>query len=196
MGNSKQDQFHNSQCLQVCIQYYQDECNHYCCYWVAKSCLFATPWTLAQQVPLSVEFPRQEYWSRLPFPSPGDLPDRPIELASPALAGGSLTTEPPGNRAQPWLALKSESNIPHGSSQDRHCRLWRKQCSGIALQENAGACFLKLPAAFIYPYLTAGKPLLPFSLEIQEQQLKSGMVASHPKLLAPSIRRLAFVFCQ
>ena len=50
--------------------------------------LFATPWTVAQQAPLSMEFPRQEYWSGLPFPSPGNLPDPGIEPASPALVGG------------------------------------------------------------------------------------------------------------
>ena len=57
------------------------------------------PWTIAHQAPLSVKFSRQEYWSGLPFPSPGDLPNPEIELASsvsPALAGGFLTTEPPG----------------------------------------------------------------------------------------------------
>ena len=42
-----------------------------CCHWVTKS--FVTPWTVACQVPLAMEFPRQEHWSRLPFPSPGDL---------------------------------------------------------------------------------------------------------------------------
>ena len=41
---------------------------------------FATPWTAAHQAPLSMEFSRQEYWSRLPFPSPGDLPDPRIKL--------------------------------------------------------------------------------------------------------------------
>ena len=45
---------------------------------------------------LSVEFSRQEYWSRLPFPSSGDLPDPGIKPESPALAGGFLTSEPPG----------------------------------------------------------------------------------------------------
>ena len=49
--------------------------------------LFATPWTVAQQAPLSMRFSRQEYWSELPFPSPGDLPNPRIEPASPALAG-------------------------------------------------------------------------------------------------------------
>ena len=43
-----------------------------------------------------MEFPRQEYWNELPFPSPGDLPDPGMELASRALAGGFFTTEPPG----------------------------------------------------------------------------------------------------
>ena len=47
--------------------------------------LFATPWTVAQQAPLSIGFSRQEYWSGLPFPSPGDLPDPGIEPGSPAL---------------------------------------------------------------------------------------------------------------
>ena len=58
--------------------------------------LFATPWTIAYQAPLSMGFARQEYWSGLPFPSPGDLPDPGIKPASPALACGFFTTEPPG----------------------------------------------------------------------------------------------------
>ena len=61
--------------------------------------LFATLWTLACQSPLSMEFSRQEYWSGLPFPPPGDLPDpgtEPMSLASPALAGGFFTTVSPG----------------------------------------------------------------------------------------------------
>ena len=55
-----------------------------------------TPWTLAPQVPLSMGFSRQEYWSRLPFPSPGDLPDPGIEPRSPALQADTLPSEPPG----------------------------------------------------------------------------------------------------
>ena len=61
--------------------------------------LFVTPWTVARQSPLSMEFSRQEYWSELPFPSPGDLPHPGIEITSPsaaALAGGFFTTEPLG----------------------------------------------------------------------------------------------------
>ena len=59
----------------------------------------ATPWTVACQAPLSVEFSSQEYWSGLPFPTPGDLPNPGVEpesLASPALAGRFFTTAPPG----------------------------------------------------------------------------------------------------
>ena len=52
--------------------------------------LFVTPWTVAYQAHLSKEFPRQEYWSGLPFPSPGDLPDPGIEPTSPAWQGDSL----------------------------------------------------------------------------------------------------------
>ena len=58
--------------------------------------LFATPWTVAYQAPLSMRFSRQEYWNGLPFPSPGDLPDSGIEPWSPALQADALTSEPPG----------------------------------------------------------------------------------------------------
>ena len=58
--------------------------------------LFATPWTVACQASLSMGFPRQEYWSELPFLSPGDLPNPGIKPSSPALAGRVFTTESPG----------------------------------------------------------------------------------------------------
>ena len=58
--------------------------------------LFATPWTVAYQASPSMGFSRQEYWSGLPFPSPGDLPNQGIEPGSPALEAGTLTSEPPG----------------------------------------------------------------------------------------------------
>ena len=57
---------------------------------------FAAPWTVACQTPLSMEFSRQEYWSGLQFPSPGDLPDPGIEPGSPELLVDSLLVEPPG----------------------------------------------------------------------------------------------------
>ena len=61
--------------------------------------IFATPWTVALQAPLSMGFPRQEYWSGSLFSPPGDLPHPGIKLMSPAahaLAGVFFTTEPPG----------------------------------------------------------------------------------------------------
>ena len=58
---------------------------------------FVTPWTAVHQAPLSMRFPRQEHWSGLPFPPPGDLPHPGIEVTLLALAGRFFTTEPPGN---------------------------------------------------------------------------------------------------
>ena len=86
---------------------------------------FATPWPIACQAPLSTGFPRQEYWSELPFPSPGGLPDPGIEPASPALAGRFLvfflTTKPP---------KKPLVNILHAHGSSRYLfeiYLWQLQ---------------------------------------------------------------------
>ena len=59
---------------------------------------FVSPGTIAHQAPVSMEFPRQEYWSGVPFPPPGDLPDpeiEPVSLASSELAGGFFTSHTP-----------------------------------------------------------------------------------------------------
>ena len=66
--------------------------------------LFATPWTVAHQAPPSMGFTRQEYWSGLPFPSPGDRPNPGIEPSSPALQADALTSELPGKHLNPdWF---------------------------------------------------------------------------------------------
>ena len=57
---------------------------------------FVIPWMIACQAPLSMGFSRQKYWSWLPFPSPGDIPNPLIKLKSPALVGGFFNTKPPG----------------------------------------------------------------------------------------------------
>ena len=78
--------------VKVCVCVYA--CTHTCAHTrsvLSNSC--ATPWTVAHEAPLSMEFSRQEYWSGLQFPPSGDLPNPRIE---PALAGGFFTTEPPG----------------------------------------------------------------------------------------------------
>ena len=70
--------------------------------------LLVTPWIVARQTPLSMEFSRQEYWRGFPFPTPGDLPDPGIEPASPlasALAGGLFTTVLPGS---PSFSIKKQ----------------------------------------------------------------------------------------
>ena len=69
--------------------------------------VFLTPWTVACQAPLSMGFSRQGYWSRLPFPLPGDLPDPGMELMSPMLDGGFFTTEPPGKSHTRWCGRAS-----------------------------------------------------------------------------------------
>ena len=78
--------------------------------------LFGTPWTVACQAPPSMGFPRQGYWSGLPFPPPGGLPDPGIEAAStqaPALAGRFFTPEPPGKLSSwPRSSIRQETNLP------------------------------------------------------------------------------------
>ena len=82
--------------------------------------LLATPWTVACQAPLSMEFSRQEY-SRLPFPPLRNLSNPGIEPESPALAGGFFTTEPPG---KPYFLAKAQSLANIGAQQ---C-IWPNQC--------------------------------------------------------------------
>ena len=100
--------------------------DRFCCWWCpgcafvcflllwficsSMSNSFATPWTMALQAPLTMEFPRQEHWSGLPFPSPGDLPKPGITPESPALVGGFSTSGPPG---KPIRYIFSPVQIPH-----------------------------------------------------------------------------------
>ena len=82
---------------------------------------FMTPWTVARQAPLSMGFSRQEYWSGLPFPFPGDLSNpgiEPVSLMSPVLAGRFFTTAPPG---QKYLLLSQGSFPCRGEKQTQGC---------------------------------------------------------------------------
>ena len=89
------------------------------CVLVTKLCpTLCAPWTAAHQAPLSMEFPRQEYWSGWPCLPPGDFPNRgikPMSLTSSALEGGFFTT------SATWEA-------PKGSSTDDHLRLFANMC--------------------------------------------------------------------
>ena len=107
--------FHTSKLLTICAE--------------SLSCVqvFLTLWTVACQAPLSVGFPREDYWSALPFPSPGDLPEpgiKPTSLASPALAGRFFTTEPPEN-PNSWPGPNKQQ--PAASAQGR---AWQPTRSG------------------------------------------------------------------
>ena len=97
-------------------------------WWYVHTCalcsiqLFATPWNVACQTPLSMEFSSQECWSGLPFPPSRDLPNpgiRPKSLVSPALASGFFTTVPPGKPFRVETESESHSVMsnslrPHG----------------------------------------------------------------------------------
>ena len=98
------------------VSYARPSSRFCCCCFVASvvSDSFVTPWTVAHQTPLSMGFPRQEYWRGFSFPPPGDLPDPETELKSPALAGGFFAAEPPGKHS-PRIG-DCQSSRSHGIS--------------------------------------------------------------------------------
>ena len=94
-------------------------CVHMCTCALSRVKLFVTPWTVAQQVPLPMGFSRQDYWSQLPFPSPGDLPNPGIKTMSPvapAQAGRFFTTEPRGKPRRFLRITKKHLRVDEGSS--------------------------------------------------------------------------------
>ena len=84
--------------------------SYYCCV-VIKSRPTVTPWTVAHQTPLFLGFSRQEYWSRLPFPSLGDLPDPRIEPMSPALQADALPLSHQGSPVLHLMELRIVTQI-------------------------------------------------------------------------------------
>ena len=102
--------------------------------------LFVTPWTVACQAPLSMGFSRQQFWSRLPFPPPGDLPDPGIEHASPAflaLAGGFFTTNATWASFLTLLSFSSEI-VPNFQN---YCKKQRfMDCRVIGIQRQSLPC--------------------------------------------------------
>ena len=93
--------------------------------------LFATPWTVAYQAPLSMGFSRQEYWSGLPFPSPGDLPNPGIEPRSSTFQADTLTSEPPGKPSR-----HATRQIPLLSSPQASAIIWYWEEEHVQLQAN------------------------------------------------------------
>ena len=88
--------------------------------------LFVTPWTVAYQALPSMRFSRQEYWSGLPFPSPGDLPNPGIEPGSPALQTDALPSEPPG---KPFLTEHSKNSSYLDQNSPQYCYRGLLSCS-------------------------------------------------------------------
>ena len=106
--------------------------------------LSAIPWTVALQAPLSMGFPRQGYWSGLPFPSPGDLPAPGIELLSPALQL-DFTIEPPG-KPRVFTAAVSVAVRVHGHwDRNQVFRLPNAEGERITALEKAGLCEMAPP---------------------------------------------------
>ena len=91
--------------------------------------LFVTPWTIAYQAPLSMGFSRQEYWSGLPFPSPGDLPNPGIKPRFPALQADSLPAEPPGTPSHLQGPPQISPSWPQGDLSDPcPCEFYSNHC--------------------------------------------------------------------
>ena len=110
--------------------------------------LFATPWTVTHQPPLPLEFSRQEYWSGLPFPTPGDLPNpgiEPTSLASPELAGKFFTTEPPG---KPQLGGMRRGHLLSPSSADVSLLMFKK--TGPRTWKRILFCFVLFLFLFLF----------------------------------------------
>ena len=131
--------------------------------------LFMTPWTIAYQAPLSMEFSRQEYWGELPFPSPGNFPNPGIKPGSPTLQADSLLSEPPGkpgkgDRGRKVVANQgfstccncsnhyfgSKVEVPNLQAMDRY---WSVVCQELGhtaggewqVRENASSVFTAAP---------------------------------------------------
>ena len=98
--------------------------------------LFATPWTVARQSPLSIEFSKQEYWSGSPCPPPGDLPNLGIELESPVsleLAGEFFATEPLGVSLKRFTVTLKEMLWVFVTVQAfSSCGAWASHCCGFS----------------------------------------------------------------
>ena len=136
--------------------------------------LFATPWTVARQAPLSMGFSRQEYWSGLPFSSPGDLPEPGIEPRSPTLQADTLPSEPPGKKQ----VLIMMGLIPYKTGRDmKFCVIggYSKKVS-IYKPEKRTLTLTKLTSALILDFLASRlvknkcllfKPLSLFVIAIQ-----------------------------
>ena len=107
---------------------------------------FVSPWNVAHQASLSMGFSKQKYWSGLPFPSLGDLPDPGIKLGSPVLQTDSLSSEPPG-KPPSWHQQKRESHT-EGNSKDSADYCCRRERQGEEIVREYGMDKYTLTAVF------------------------------------------------
>ena len=137
--------------------------------------LFETPWTITYQAPLFMGFSRQEYWSGLPFPSPGDLPDPRIEPGFPTLQIDTLLSEPPG---KPELRGKSTRNVGsiwdqiYEDQQSISMRMYKQECVLLLLNHFSRVQLCATPQ-------TAGHEVPP-SLGFSRQEHCSGLPFPSP----------------
>ena len=159
-----------------------------CVVLVAKSypTLLWPPWATAHQVPLSMGFPRREYWSGLPFPSPGDLPKPGIEPKYLALAGRFFITEPPGSPSGQFTILQNLLSV----KELRSC--WGKKwqyiyrMGNVGPQEGWGYHFLYLPLLTPSPNI----PKITSQLYIPRVAFKWGERGRHSTLVCRQMRSL------
>ena len=131
--------------------------------------LFATPWTVAYQAPPSMVFSRQEYWSGLPFLSPGDLPGPGIEPRSPAFQADALTSEPPGKpkERQRQRMFKLLHNYTHFNCQQGNTQNLPRQAS-VVLEQRTSRC-----TSWIYKLAEGPEIKLPTSTRLQKKKASS-----------------------
>ena len=127
--------------------------------------LCMTPWTTAAcQAPLSMRFSRQGYWSGLPFPSPGDLPDPGIEPGSPALQADALPSEPPGKPKVNFLESKSSVSkcslyhYPWPVEYNSKAKIAGLPDQFISVSQCLGSIFMILHWMFCHPWSTNRVP--------------------------------------
>ena len=136
--------------------------------------LSATPWTVAHQAPPSMGFSRQEYWSGLPFPSPGDLPDPGIEPGSRTLEADALTSEPPGIHPQWEKTCLLDDLIRYGPCTQDKVKANEKENQALPLPTNP-------PLKYVFPYLET---------RLEDDLMHDHLNASHRRSAQPKISKL------
>ena len=139
--------------------------------------LFVTPWAVTCQAPLSTGFFKQEYWSELPFPPPGYLPDpriKPMSPASPPLAGGFFTTEPPGK--------------PLSTHTHTHTHIFRffSVFTSVQLLSRVWLCVTRWTAARQASLSVTNSRSLLKLMSIESVMPSNHLILCHPLLPAPS----------